>query len=287
MLLLQFLKYFNDHNYITFAIMLQEYKVNINGSKISYYKSGLGEKVVITFHGFGQSGKSFQAFEKALPGYQFYHINLFFHENSYLHPHHRPLSAQHWVELFIAFLTHEKIHFFSLAGFSIGCRLIYNISQKLAHRVKNIILLAPEGKNYSKWYRISVSLFPGLFKYFIFNAGIFFSILGFLKKLRIIDTITAKFACTQMMSRKQRWQVYMTWMNFRLLKPDFNHWFSTMNQNNVTISIFVGKQDKIIPSGNAMFMNERLNKVTLQYMSAGHFNLIKKSAAFYAQNSKM
>jgi pimeloyl-ACP methyl ester carboxylesterase len=256
------------------------HEINIEGSKLSYLKSGNGKKILITFHGFGQNSDSFQPIEKAFPNYQFIHINLFFHGKSHLDPHHRPLSLSRWIAIFDAFLKHENITSFSLAGFSIGCRFIYSISQKYADRINNIFLLAPEGEKFNFWYGISVSVFPWLLKYFILHPHLFFSILQMMESLNIINKTTVKFAKSQMKLRSQRWQVMSTWLNFRLLKLSLKHWSNIINQHDISIQIMIGTGDYIVPAKGAINIQRQLQKGKLHRVKANHYNLIKKSAEY-------
>ena len=256
--------------------------IEYEGSQLAYVKNGKGKRVMITVHGFGQSTKDFELIEAAYPGYTFYHISLFFHQ-SYLHPSHRPLSTEVWLNIFDELLLQEKIENFSLAGFSIGCRFIYSVSERHANYVREILLLAPEGENFSAWYRAGTSIFKRFFKCFIFRPCDFYLLLKFLVKLKLLNSSVARFARSQMKSRNKRWQVYMTWMNFRWLRLNLKKWSEIITKNRIPVTVASGKNDVLIPGKSAIAIQKATNARHFK-IKAGHYDLIKKSVEFLKQS---
>lgn len=259
--------------------MGQRKTIALERNRLTYLKSGNGKQTLVTLHGFGQSARDFQVIEEAFPGHQFYHLNLFFHD-SYLHPAHRPLSPTKWLELFAKFLAVERIENFNLAGFSIGCRFVYPVSESYVSRIETVMLFAPEGENFSFWYRASVSLFRKLFKLIVFRPAIFFSMLNMLVRIKLLNNSVARFARSQMKSRSKRWLVYMSWVHFRWLRFNLNKWSQIIKNHQVPVIIFTGDKDHMIPAGNAKPIYRKLKKVTHYHIKSGHQDLLKRSAEF-------
>lgn len=257
--------------------------LEFRGSLLNYVKSGEGKNCIITFHGFGQSIKDFAVMEAAYPSHTFYHIGLFFHQ-SFLHKTHRPLTPDIWLQVFARFLKEENIDKFSLAGFSIGCRLIYSISECYAQRLNGVLLLSPEGEKLSGWYRAGVTIFRGFLKYFIFRPVVWFSLLDLLVKVKLLNKSVGCFARSQMKTRNKRWQVYMTWINFRLLRLDLKRWSAVMNQTQIPVTLVTGKNDLVIPAGSAKAICKQLMIATHYQIKAGHQDLLKRSAEFLKLN---
>lgn len=259
--------------------------IEYQGSRLSYLKAGKGKKVLITLHGFGQQAKDFTFIELAYPQHQFFHINLFLHK-SYLHPHHRPLTEDIWLEIFSEFLVKEKIESFSLAGFSMGCRLIYGISKKYADKIDFILLISPEGENLSGWYRISVSLLRGVFKYFVFHPALFFLLVNLLKQINILDSGVARFAKSQMKNRRKRWQVYMTWVNFRFLGLNIRLWINNINHYKIPVIMVVGEKDRLISAEKIIAFSTKLQRVTVFKIKSSHQDLIRRAGEYLAKQQR-
>lgn len=97
-----------------------------------------GNRPLLMFHGYGQDASVF----KHIEGYS---IELFFHGNSIWNKGEEPLEKSEWKDIIDEFLNKNNITTFSVLGFSMGGKFALATLEAFPGRVKEIILLAPDG----------------------------------------------------------------------------------------------------------------------------------------------
>jgi pimeloyl-ACP methyl ester carboxylesterase len=239
------------------------------GPFLNYTRSGVGEKVMLTFHGYGQDNTVFEKYS----GYTFYHIDLFFHGKSTWNKGEQPLGKVEWKDLIDDILTKNSIQSFSVLGFSMGGKFALATLEAFPQRVNEIILLAPDGIRTSTWYSLATYpiAFRKFFKSMIANHGRFLSIARAARKLGLIDNGVLRFVETQMNSEEKRKRVYYSWVVFRHLEFDLDKIKSVIEENAIELKLYVGQHDKII---KAKDMRRLTSKIAI--LDAGHNDIIKK-----------
>lgn len=240
---------------------------------LNYTKNG--NRPLLMFHGYGQNGSVF----KNIEGYS---IELFFHGNSVWHNGEEPLEKSEWKEIINEFLEKNQITTFSVLGFSMGGKFALATLEAFPDRVKEIILLAPDGIKTSFWYSLATYpiAFRKVFKSLINNHPRFLKIATTSRKLGLIDKGVLRFVETQMDSEEKRKRVYYSWVVFRHLKFDIDKIRSIIKERNIELKVYVGRYDKIIkPDG--------LKKLTsrIEVLDAGHNDLIKKAIDYLPKSS--
>lgn len=227
------------------------------------------------FHGYGQNASVF----KGVEGYSF---DLFFHGDSVWDKGETPLEKSEWKELIDEFLKKENIQDFSVLGFSMGGKFALATLEAFPDRVKEIILLAPDGIKTSFWYSLATYpiAFRNFFKSMIANHKRFLRIASGAKKLGLIDKGVLRFVQTQMDSEEKRKRVYHSWVVFRHFSFDLDKINGLIKKNNIDVRVFVGKYDKII---KAKYMKRLTSRVEI--LDAGHNDLIKKVADYLPKSS--
>jgi pimeloyl-ACP methyl ester carboxylesterase len=247
--------------------------------QLHYRQYGEGDHVWLTFHGFGQTHAAFGAIAEVLSKRStVYSFDLLFHgESSYNLK--KPIKKEDWVETVNRFLNANDIKRFSLAGFSIGCRLMYPIIVAFPGKIDKVVLLAPDGIGNSFWYRLATKPFLRDFlKYSVLKPGIFFKISDVFKKYSITDKSLVSFARNQMKERKQRWRVYKTWVFFRKLRVKRELLARVINENQISVIVFLANQDRIIVQKPLQPFIDQLKNCTVIIMDTVHHKLIEKSA---------
>ena len=253
-------------------------QITNKGTKIFFNKTGSGKKILITFHGYGQSLESFSSFNNVFLDYTIYHLELFFHNNSYLSDNDRPLKQDKWIEIFSHFLESENIKSFSLAGFSMGCRFILPLIRIIPQKINHIYLIAPDGIARNIYYNVGVRYLNHLFKYTIFKPKWFFKLLQLFYYSGLIDRSLMIFVKNQMNNLKKRWRVYQSWMNFRYLDVKLDEILKIINQNGIGVTISLGKKDKVIPSGQIKRLTKKIKEKDLLLLDANHWDIIEKTS---------
>ena len=241
---------------------------------LNYRKSGSNEKVMLTFHGYGQNNTVFEKYK----GCTFYHIDLFFHGKSVWPKEEEPLEKSEWKKLIEDVLKKNNITRFSVLGFSMGGKFAMATLEAFPDRVNEIILLAPDGIKTSFWYSLATYpfAFRKLFKSMISNHPRFLRIASVSKKLGLIDKGVLRFVETQMDSEEKRKRVYYSWVVFRHLKFDPDNIVMLINQHHIKLRLFVGRYDKIITAKNMTRLTSKIPNSQFEILDAGHNNLIDK-----------
>lgn len=245
---------------------------------LHYTIYGEGSLPIFFFHGFGLSGQIFEELENVLPSeYIVYNFDLPYHGKTQWRAGEEPISQEFWEGLMDAFCKEKNIHTFSLLGYSIGARIVWSMAISFPNRIKEVIVIAPDGIRSSIWYTAAThtSLSRIIFKKMLLNnyVQIFLKISQF---LRLAPKITVRFAEGQLATEEQRKRVYYTWIIFRKLKSDKEKLASVLNQFEIPLTIYLGAQDKIIMYRTIEPLVKHLKQKNVITLQAGHSNLIHK-----------
>lgn len=248
------------------------------GSKLYFTKSGSGSKILLAFHGFGQDHQVFKSLPTNFPEYTVFSFDIFFHGNSEWSYGERPLEKEFWNRLMHQFFVEHNISSFSVLGYSMGGKFALALTERFPELLNEIFLLAPDGIKTSFWYSLATYplLLRSLFKSMILKPERFQSITSFARTLHFLDKGILRFAETQMNTEEKRKQVYYAWVVFRHLKFDIAQIATLINSNNISLTLVLGKHDKIITEKNMGKLLKSVKKYKLEILETGHNGLISK-----------
>jgi pimeloyl-ACP methyl ester carboxylesterase len=246
---------------------------------LHYSVYGSGSKFLFCFHGYGLTGQVFYELEEVLSKeYTIYNFDLFFHGKSEWKAIAEPISKEFWKELINAFIIEKNISSFSLLGYSIGAKFVWNAVENSPDKIKEIIAIAPDGIINNFWYRLATGnvISRAVFKFMLSNKFIIISFLRTGRWLGIIPSITSRFAQNQLNTAEQRSKVFNTWINFRKLTVAPEILAGIINKNKIPLTIYLGANDTIIRYKTIKPLAERLVEKELITLQAGHANLVSK-----------
>ncbi len=258
--------------------------ISKNGYHWEYITFGDGPELLFAFHGFDNDAEDFACFEKALgKRYTLVAINLFFHGKSYTE---KGLLKPGFVqkdlkELFQEFLSHFNATRFSLMGFSLGGKIVLQLCIDFAEQLNRVILLAPDGIKLSRWYVFLThwSIGMRLFKRAVKNPDRFFRFAEMLNRMKLVGDKQYKFAKSNFDTAEKRQKVYNVWMIFRGIMPDPYLVKIALEENQVSLHLFFGKHDTIIPASlGKKFIRGLDVPYSLDILEMGH-NLLKEKVA--------
>ncbi len=258
-------------------------KIPVDGKEVilHYTTVGHGPKSLLTFHGFGQSGEVMKPVGLALADeYTSYHFDIFYHGRSFWDKEAGALSRQHWRKILQAFLEMENIGRFDMAAYSMGGKFLLASLEQFPDKTDRLIMMAPDGIKTSVWYSLATYPYP-LRKYFqslIVKPWRFFSLLRGLKMVGLLDKGLAKFASTQMDTRRKRRRVYYSWVMFRHLRFNKKRIGSLINKYNIRCDLYLGKYDKIITPEGMKKLTRHLDNYEVHVLETGHNQLIQHTA---------
>ncbi|MCX8491723.1 MAG: alpha/beta hydrolase [Cyclobacteriaceae bacterium] len=248
-------------------------------SRLSYSKTGNGQKVLLLFHGFGQDRSAFHKWVDALKeSHTLYTFDLFFHGASHWSSR-RAVEKTDWKEIMLLFLKQEDIKEFGVVGFSLGGKFAMITAEGFPSLVNELTLLAPDGIKTSFWYSLATYSIAvrALFKSMILHPNRLYHLTKLLRRLKIVDQGLLRFAEAQMDTEEKRRRVYFTWVYFRHLKPDLTLLPSLLNDYTIPCRLLIGKYDKVIQADNMKAFVGEIEKIRFEVIEAGHNDLIAKS----------
>ncbi len=266
---------------------IQKQTITYGNSNLDYHIFGNGSKILLCFHGFGQSGEFYKSFAEALGDtYTIYSFDLFFHANSEWKDRHQAITKKNWATILDLLLNKHNIGHFATCGYSMGGKFALASLEAFPERVTQFILIAPDGIKTSFWYSLATypTAFRKFFRAMITQPKYFYHTLKFSKKLGMMDKSILKFANSQMNTRAKRRRVYLTWVIFRLLSFDMKVMGSLINKHEIPTIMVTGKYDKIITENNMMELLQHVNVYENIVLEAGHNTLIKDAAEYFKAN---
>lgn len=257
-------------------------------AKLHYRVWQGGPDYLLAFHGFGQKSDEFAVLAKALaPNFSLIGIDLFYHGNSHWPEAEQPLTQAYWQQLLGAFLESLNIDRFSLAGFSLGGKLVLASLHAFPERVNHIYFIAPDGIKTSFWY--SLATYPHwarrYFRRLVDQPEQFFKLASILRKLSLVDKGIVRFASSQMNTHDKRQRVYNSWIVYSKLRFSMAQTASLIRRHNIQLSMFLGKYDRIMTLENMTRLLRHLDDYSLEVLESGHKTLIEDTARYIHENS--
>lgn len=257
-------------------------------SCLHYTRTGTGSRVMLTFHGFGQTQEHFQPLARQLAGqFTIYSFDLFYHGKSTWRHRGQSLSKTYWKELMQQFLAQEDIRTFALAGFSMGGKFALATLESFADRITDLLLIAPDGIKTNFWY--SLATYPSwtrkVFRSVVIHPRRFQQWASWMRQLRLVDKGIVRFAQSQMNTREKRHRVYYSWMVFKEFTFDMRHIAGLINTHRIPVRMFLGRYDKIITARNMQRLLKHIPQHQLVILEEGHNRLIEAVADYYKRQT--
>lgn len=270
-------------------LMIQESFVHFRRNLLHYVKAGNGKEPLLVFHGFGQDHTLYVPLLKSLsPRYTLYIIDLFFHGKSEWNEGERPLEKTTWASIVDVLLQDQRIDRFSILAYSLGGKFALATVEAFPTRIQKIFLLAPDGIKTSFWYSMATypKIFRSIFKSMIFRHERFLWIAGKLNQSNLVDKGLIRFADYQMNSEAKRKRVYYSWVVFRRMSFDLKKVARLVNDNNIRLTMIVGKYDKVIRPENMSRLLKHVRNYKLEVLESGHTGLIHESLWFLTRDEE-
>jgi len=255
------------------GVDMQSNSLVFGPSSIHYLKWGSNKKLLICFHGYGESSAHFKFLAEQLSiEFTTIAIDLPFHgETSWIS---NSLTGKELASIVLNILKREKIETteFCLLGFSMGGRIALSLYEFMPERVSKIVLLAPDGLKLNFWYWLSTQTAVGnsMFRFTMRSPGWFLGMLRIGNKVGIINKSIYKFVEYYIHDERVRQELYDRWTSMRHCKPDLENIRKQIQQHHTKIRLLYGKHDRIIMPSPASRFTMELDEVQLQMLDCGH-----------------
>lgn len=263
---------------------MKQGNINFKASTLHYYVFGEGGQYVFCFHGYGETGKSFEVLEPYLgKNFTLVALDLPFH------------GETEWNEglLFtpkdLAEII-QKIYGDSnapiwLLGFSLGGRIALNLLPLFVTKVETVVLLAPDGLQENFWYWLATKTKAGnaIFKKAMQKPALLFSLLSFSRALRLMQQSNYKFVHYYIDYEDSRLLLYKRWTAFKKFSANIHVIKDAVFDSKANVTLVFGTYDKIITHKAAKYFADGLeSQVTIKQVEAGHQLLKEKYAELIA-----
>jgi pimeloyl-ACP methyl ester carboxylesterase len=230
---------------------MKDQEIYYHGFKLHYEKSGNGNKVLLVFHGYGQSIETWQNFLQDFENnYCIYYFHLFGHGKSKVDEHavQRGLSLHDWQSIFSEFLAKESIAKFSLLSYSLGAKLGILTSENFSEIIENTIFLAPDGvkPDYAQILFLRNQLGRWLLKWFQHHPDVLNRSLFLARKAGLINQRAHQYFLQQTETKETRNFVVLIWYAYRKLRPNIHKAMQACLKSGAAFFLFYGNRDSLI-----------------------------------------
>lgn len=239
--------------------------------QLHYISFGNGHKILLAFHGYSNNATLFASFARYLPEYTVISVDL---------PHHGQCK---WPEKtkFTTTDLQSVVHYvmdefsvdkFSLLGYSLGGRVCLKIAELLPQNTEKVVLMAPDGLVFNRLYNFVTANVVGkqLFNSFLKEPSKYMRIIDYAKGRGWISEARYKFAMQYLDNESSRHFLLRVWPCMSLIVPDMPKLRKSILDFNITIDVFMGRYDKVIPPEQGHSFKKGLDTVHLHILDKGH-----------------
>ncbi len=243
-------------------------------SKLVYSKIGTGNQILFAFHGFGQDKSFFSSWQSKLGSkYTIYAFDLFYHGESY-RPNRR-LLKQEWKEHLALVIEKERIDHFSVLGYSLGGRFAVASALLFPSKIKEIILIAPDGIFLTIWFKLATTpIIKQGFKYMMLNPDKLEKWIRFNEKVKIVNKYIADFIRKEMGTPEDRKRVYISWNYFKSIGYKRGTLIALFQKHTFKRRIILGSNDYVIKPKAILPIIEKMGNFEVDILDKKHHQLL-------------
>jgi pimeloyl-ACP methyl ester carboxylesterase len=257
--------------------------ISYRSSKVHYCWFGGGQKILLCFHGYGESEQTFHFLEKYISAeYTLFAIDLPFHGKTQWQEGLR-FAATDLLAIIEALCAKHKLQLdqFTLLGYSMGGRVALQLLQVIPDKIEKTVLLAPDGLKVNFWYWLATQTYIGnrLFGFTMKHPAWFFSLLQAGNRLKLINQSVLKFTRYYIHDITVRRQLYERWTGMRAIKPDLAFVKKLIRAHRLPVRLLYGQYDRIIRHERGEKFRKGIESFcTLHIIQTGHQVLQEKHA---------
>ncbi|WP_295127247.1 alpha/beta hydrolase [uncultured Chitinophaga sp.] len=250
--------------------------------------TGKGPQLLICLHGFGESAAHFNCLEEELGNiFTIVSLNMPFHGETEW-KEQRDFDKDDLEALVKKILERQGKQNFSLMGYSMGGRLALCIVEKMADRIENLLLAAPDGLKNNPWHMLVTQTRWGnrLFKHTTYHPAFFFRLLTLSNRFGLINQSVYKFAFFSMDKLEKRELVYTVWTSLRRMMPNKRRCKKLIATHKIDTLMFFGKFDRVIPPSLGYHFSDGSFPCKIIVLNKGHQLLSESLGAIIKNNIK-
>lgn len=236
---------------------------------------GQGPRMVICFHGYGQSRKLFQPLLSLFPtDCRMILLDLpFFGESDWSAT--QPVLPSDLEACLQALLQRYPAVEVDLLAFSLGAKLALSLYQVTQVPIRQMVLISPDGLRIHPVYRFCIynPIGQALFYTVLRWPALFLFILKVLYKLRITDPFKYRFIKIQFDAAHKRQLLKRVWQGNARIRPDISKIAARSASQSTAWHIIWGAEDDVLPMKLCKDFIGKVNGAKLHLVQGGHFLL--------------
>lgn len=246
--------------------------LDIGGQLLHYLQLGTGKRLLVTFHGYGNTADAFLPLSSYLASdFTILCFDL---------PHHgrtewkgAVLMDKKMLGTLIKQLKEQfSVPFISLAGYSIGGRVCICCIEAAPESIEQVLLVASDGLVFNPFYYFVTKNFIGktMFRHFVGKPNSYLTMLKWLHERGAIPGSKYKFMTHYIATEADRHRLLHIWTDLHQLVPNGKTARKLIQQYRIPVHIFMGRYDKVIPLAHARRFINGMDTVQLFITEKGH-----------------
>ncbi len=245
--------------------------IPFKNSQISCLVFGEGLEVLVAFHGFGDRAALFLNLEPSLgKKYKIYAIDLPYHGHTVWKEDR--FNERVFLSLVDAVRKIEKIERITLLGYSFGCKVVQRIFLRQSRRIKQLILLAPDG--FYNRFILEIAMIPKPLRYaarWFLNRPVWFvKILNFFYNLGFINRFIFQFTNKHLHNAQRRARLFTYWISMDDFNISKSFFIKKVNSRDARIDFFVGTSDDIVSIAQVRAFAAQLQNTFVHELPTDH-----------------
>jgi pimeloyl-ACP methyl ester carboxylesterase len=160
-----------------------------------------------------------------------------------------------------------------LIGYSMGGRIVLQLSENHPGSIDKLVLLAPDGLKVNIWYWVATRTALGnlFFRWTMRWPGWLFLLLRISHALRLVNPSIYKFAVHYIDDRTVRHDLYTRWTAMRKFRPNLKKIPGVIRNYQIPVTFVYGRYDRIIHWRKGKeFQNRGSGRSRLILLDTGH-----------------
>lgn len=251
--------------------MVSDY-ITSGRQQLHYLRWDGGSKLLIAFHGYGNSAALFTPVARAVCSeYTTVSLDL---------PHHGasqwegedPWHPDELCAMVRSLMKAYGVQKVSLVCFSIGGRPGLILVERCPELIESVVLIAADGLVPNYFYRFVTNNYVGkkIFHHFLERPDKYMRLVDVFVRYKWINASRKRFVSYYVDTPAARGLLRKVWPNLRLMVPDLKTVKKNISSYRIRTYLFMGRHDKVIPLMHARSFMAGTQEVTLQVLEKGH-----------------
>ena len=260
--------------------------LSIGSERLHYLQMGVGSRVLLAFHGYGERAIVFSVFEQSLGSdYTILSFDLPHHGSSSW-PEGVALSEQHLTQLVQEVLRLYGVEQVSLMGYSIGGRVCMGMVAASADKIDRLLLLAADGLaiNYNYYFFARTVMGKWLLRAALMRPSMSTTLIEAMRTIRVLPVTQYRLAMGTMQHKHSRQLLLHAWPALRQLVYSPAVLRRIINAHNLRLTLVMGRYDRVLPPKLATNFAKGIPTATVQVLDKGHRIFDAENAHAIAQH---